>query len=169
MTGMLVSIGRFSAVEGGDGKLKVRPLTPVLDNFQDGMDVFLAGARPRWTRVAGIHKTDTGMTVGLADVGTREQALALVGYLIQIPKFRLVAPPEDTHYVSTLVGASVRTREGRVLGHLEEVLPGPANDFFLVRDERGREILLPGIRQIIVEIDPGRGFIIVDPWEGMVD
>jgi 16S rRNA processing protein RimM len=50
---------------------------------------------------------------------------------------------------------------------LVEILETGANDVYLVKDDSGREILLPNIPSVILELDLERGFLRVHLLEGL--
>jgi 16S rRNA processing protein RimM len=56
--------------------------------------------------------------------------------------------------------------EGTPLGYLEEIIPSPAHDVYVVRRE-GKEVLLPAIEEVIVEINLDKGWIKVLPPAGL--
>ena len=57
---------------------------------------------------------------------------------------------------------------GRVLGTLEEVFETGSNHVFVVRRE-GRELLIPGLRQVVVSVDLQSRTMTVRLIPGMVD
>ena len=62
-----------------------------------------------------------------------------------------------------LVGAAVVTAEGRPVGTLAEVVHGSAQDLLSVRDEDGREILVPFVAALVPVVDvPGRRVVVED-------
>jgi 16S rRNA processing protein RimM len=54
-----------------------------------------------------------------------------------------------------------------LLGELVEILETGANDVYVVRDESGKEILLPNIPSVILELDIDRGLMRVHLLEGL--
>jgi len=62
---------------------------------------------------------------------------------------------------------TVITDEGVVLGQVAEILPTGANDVYLVRGER--EILLPATQEVVLQIDPVAGQMIVHLLPGLAD
>ena len=63
------------------------------------------------------------------------------------------APPEGEYYLHQLVGIDVVTDQGKNLGRLKEVILTGANDVYLVDSPEGKEILLPAIEEVILEIN----------------
>jgi 16S rRNA processing protein RimM len=70
--------------------------------------------------------------------------------------------PEGEYYVDDLIGLVVRDKEGTVIGRLSEVWETPANDIYRVLDDKGREILLPAIEDVILSVDIERGELMAD-------
>jgi 16S rRNA processing protein RimM len=60
---------------------------------------------------------------------------------------------EGRHYNYELIGLNVLTDNGDALGRLEEILETGANDVYVVRNEFGKEILLPAIPSVILDLD----------------
>jgi 16S rRNA processing protein RimM len=70
--------------------------------------------------------------------------------------------PEDEYYADDLVGLTVKDTNGGVIGKLCEVWETPANDVYQVLDDGGREILLPAIEDVILEVDIEGGTMVAD-------
>ena len=75
--------------------------------------------------------------------------------------------PEGEHYKHELVGLKVVDENDSPLGELVEILETGANDVYVVRDESGKEILLPNIPSVILDLDMGRGLMRVHLLEGL--
>jgi 16S rRNA processing protein RimM len=97
-------------------------------------------------------------------------AEVLAGTEIAIPLAERATLPEGEYYHTDLAGCEVVERSsGQSLGEVESVLEygGPA--LLRVLDREGREILVPFVLSICVEIDPGGRRIVVDLPEGLKD
>jgi 16S rRNA processing protein RimM len=75
--------------------------------------------------------------------------------------------PEGQYYQHQLLGLKVLDEEGRELGSLTQILETGANDVYVVTDEAGKELLLPVIPPVILELKPEDGFIRVHLIEGL--
>jgi 16S rRNA processing protein RimM len=66
----------------------------------------------------------------------------------------------------------VSTVEGEQLGAIEQIIPTGANDVYVVRSGAAtgspKEILIPAISSVIIEIDADRKRMVVDLPEGLV-
>ena len=75
--------------------------------------------------------------------------------------------PEGQYYQYELLGLNVVDEENHLLGILTEILETGANDVYVVTDEAGRELLLPAIPSVILDLQPESGFIRVHLLEGL--
>ena len=46
----------------------------------------------------------------------------------------------------------VYTEEGKLLGKVDDIYNTGANDIYVIKDELGKQILLPGIKEVIKEV-----------------
>lgn len=90
-----------------------------------------------------------------------------IGSEIHLDREQLPAADETGVYHWEALGLEVRTRQGALVGHIEEIQSMPANDLWVVRDG-GRESLIPVVEPIVVEIDLPAGVAIIDPPAGLV-
>ena len=75
--------------------------------------------------------------------------------------------PEGKVYQYELFGFNVLDESGNSLGELVEILETGANDVYVVRNESGKEILLPAIPSVVLEINPERRLMRVHLLEGL--
>ena len=66
---------------------------------------------------------------------------------LRIPADKAPALPPDTYFHWQLLGLSVVTEDGTILGQVAEILQTGANDVYLVRGDR--ELLLPATSEVI--------------------
>ena len=76
---------------------------------------------------------------------------------------------KNEYFIADLIGMDVCLEDGSHLGTLEEVLQTGANDVYEVRLEDGREVLIPAIRQCILEVDVEAGRMTVHLLEGLLE
>ncbi len=73
---------------------------------------------------------------------------------------------EPSYQVKDIVGFDVITKDGEVLGQLEDVLPSGANDIFVVGKEK-KEILIPALKSVVLSVDKEKRQITVDLPTGL--
>jgi len=96
-----------------------------------------------------------------------EDAQRLRGQPIEIPLNHLQPLPEGQYYYFQLIGLEVRTTQGELLGNITEILTAESNDNYIVSGAKG-EILIPATEDIVKSIDLNKGYVIIEPIEGLL-
>ena len=65
-------------------------------------------------------------------------------------------------------GLDVYTDSNEYLGKVDDIFPTGSNDVYVVKDSLGKQILLPGISDVIKEIDVENGKITVTLIKGLI-
>lgn len=166
-----MTIGAVTAPHGVRGEVRVLPLTDFPDRFFDLKRVYLlVGQTREERRVEGVKALSRGLfLLKLAGIDRREEAEGLRRAEVQVPRAEAAPLPPGRHYIFDLIGLPVVTVNGEELGKLKEVLTTAANDVYVVEDQRGREILIPAVRHVVLSIDVERGEIVVDPPLGLLE
>ncbi|WP_409292226.1 ribosome maturation factor RimM [Peribacillus sp. SCS-37] len=97
------------------------------------------------------------------------QAEPLKGGILKVPEDQLHELAEGEYYYHQIIGCTVTTMEGEEIGTIREVLSPGANDVWVVKGKRGKEILIPYIDEIVKEIDIEEKLIKILPMEGLLD
>ncbi len=166
----LVCIAAVAAPHGVRGALRLRCFTadpasvaaygPLHD--RDGTELFAV-------RVIGRAKG--GVIVAAAGVTSREQAEALRGRELFVPRAALPAPGEDEFYYADLIGLAVLDPEGRPLGRVSAVTNHGAGDVIEIARPGAPPLLVPFTHAAVPQVDLAGGRIVVAPpvelrWEG---
>ena len=67
-----------------------------------------------------------------------------------------------------MIGLDVYTDEGKLLGKVDDIYNTGADDIYVVKDELGKQILLPGIDEVIKEVDLDNEKILVHLIPGLI-
>lgn len=167
-----VAVGRILAPHGTAGLLKVLPLTDFPGRCRELKEVTceLDGSRRLLTvERAALH--GRFWLIKFSDIDTREGAVALRGALILINADERVALPAGSYYYDQLIGLKVYNRAEECLGQVEEIIPGPGHDLYLVRRPlpEVNSFLLPAVKAFVLDIDPAAGRITAEPPPGLMD
>lgn len=170
----LIQLGKIIGVHGIRGALKVLTYAESIESYttQDSVIVQNAAGEQASCHLLDCRPHKKTLRVMLEHVTTRNQAEVLVGGGIYVPKDSLPPLDEDTYYWHELIGMAVSTVEGVQLGAIEQIIPTGANDVYVVRSGTAtgspKEILIPAISSVVIEIDADRKQIVVDLPEGLV-
>lgn len=75
---------------------------------------------------------------------------------------------EGIYYIVDLLGLEVYTDEGQLLGKVDDIFNTGSNDIYVVKDELGKQILLPGIPDVLKNVDLEKGKITVHLINGLM-
>ena len=164
MTTQPVVLGRISGLFGVRGWVKVYSYTEPREAVLQ-YDRWLLSGKDGWQEATVAEGQRHGKTViaridGYVD---RDQAAALVGTEIAVPRGALPETGKDQYYWSDLEGLRVVHRDGTELGRVSHLLETGANDVMVVEGEQER--LIPFVMdKVVIGVDLDKGEIEVD-WE----
>jgi 16S rRNA processing protein RimM len=101
----------------------------------------------------------------LEDICDVDSAKVLVGCKVLIPMNMLEDLPAGEYYWRDIIGLAVYDENGKYLGRIESIFPTGSNDIYVCKGER--EILLPAIADVIVQIDLDKSVMTVKLLEGL--
>ena len=102
---------------------------------------------------------------GIDDMNEAEKCK---GLFLKIDRKDAKKLPKDTYFIADLIGLQVYTQEGKLLGKVDDIFKTGANDVYVVKDEKGKQILLPSIPDVLKQIDLENGKIIVHLIKGLI-
>lgn len=163
-----VVVGQIERPFGVKGEVKVRSLTDVPGRLETLTRVHLVGkdGRTMDTAVTHVRRAGAGYIIGLAGVLNPEEAGRWRGGLLEVPRGATPPLPDGQFYECDLIGLSVHTQEGQLLGLLEEVWEAPANHLFVVRRD-GKEMLIPAVKDVVAAVDVDRRTMTIRMIEGL--
>ncbi len=88
---------------------------------------------------------------------------------ILVTRENAVPLEEGEYFICDIIGATVQTQEGTVIGKLTDVLQTGANDVYIVEDENAKEILLPVIPDCVKKVDVDNKLITVKIMDGLIE
>jgi 16S rRNA processing protein RimM len=166
----LLAIGRVVKAFGVRGEIVVQSFSDSPKRFARLRRAWL-GRNPSEIHEVEIRVTSIeprGVRVRLMGVEDRSAAASLVGsYLFVGPKERVKVPP-GRHFIHEIVGYEVVDAERGAIGRLRGVLKLPAQDVYVV-SRRGRDVLIPAVREFVVGIDSDTKSIQVRLIDGMLE
>ena len=149
---------------GLHGDLKVEPLTDFPLRFSSGSVLTLQG-QP--TRVERCRSVRGGLLVKLDLVKDRTRAESLRGQLLTIPQHQVSSLPEGSYYHFQIIDIGVWTEQGECLGDVKEIITTGSNDVYVVRAKGRKELLIPALEGVILEVNLGENRMTVCLPEGL--
>jgi len=162
----LILVGQVAGGFGVRGEVRVTAFTA------DPLALKAYGPLLRADGSVGLTLTTAraakGAVIGRAkEIETKEQADALRGLKLFVPRERFPAPDEDEVYVTDLIGLEARAPDGRVLGRIKAVQNFGASDMLEITPaEGGQTWYLPFTLEATPELHIADGWILaVRPTE----
>ncbi|WP_128894265.1 ribosome maturation factor RimM [Longirhabdus pacifica] len=90
------------------------------------------------------------------------------GGMLKVTSDQLLELDEDEYYFHQIVGCEVLTDEGELLGVVKEILTPGANDVWVVKREQGKDLLVPYIDDVVLDVDMDQKKITVSLLEGLL-
>ena len=152
-----LTVGLVLKPQGIRGELKVKPYTDSAEDFRAFSRVFL---EEREYKVLSVRTGGGAVYLGLKGVADRNAAELLRGKEITIPRDEAPEPEEGRYYIADLLGLSIVTETGKVLGTLKDVRQA-ATDIYTLYDGV-RDILFPVADGVVLAVDRAAGTITVN-------
>ena len=163
-------VGVITATHGIHGEVKVFPTTDDPNRFKKLKKVLLdTGIQKLELEVAGVKFFKKFVILKFKEFDDINQVEKYRKCPLLVTRENAVRLKKNEYFIADLIGLKVYTEDGTFLGNLEDVMQTGANDVYQIVTEEGKEILLPAIRQCILDVDIESGNMKVHLLEGLVD
>ena len=157
-----LEIGQIVNTFGIKGMVKVKPFSDDIRRFDKLKNVYIKKNSIEKKYIIEEVKYHKQMVlIKFKGIDKIEEAELLKNSYILINREDEEPLEEGVYYIVDLLGLDVYTDENILLGNLEDIYNTGSNDIYVVKDENGKQILLPGIPDVIKEVDIENKKIIV--------
>ena len=161
-------IGQIVNTNGLKGVLKIKPFTDDIKEFETFESIYIEKKDEliefKIEKVSYVKNMVLLKLKGIEDLNTAQQYKNLY---IKIRRDSLPKLPKNTYYIVDLLACDVYTTEGELLGKVDDIFNTGSNDIYVVKDEKGKQILIPAIKDVIKQIDLLNKKITVKLMEGL--
>ena len=161
-----LTVGFLRRPHGLQGEMIMDLHTDFPERMKRGRKLFV-GENYQPMTLTSVRPYSSGLLVKFKDVETPEDAGKFRNQWVYVETKDAPPLPEGQIYQHELFGFQVVDEHENLLGELVEILETGANDVYIVKDESGKEILLPAIPSVILELDPVRRLMRVHLLEGL--
>jgi 16S rRNA processing protein RimM len=162
---LFLAIGRVVKPHGVRGEISVEVHTDRLERFEKGRTVFI-GDGERALTSEGYRTHKSSILLKLAGVENRSHAENLRGKWLKIPFVDAIPLDNGEYFLFQALGLNVFTDLGDHLGKVVEIIETGANNVFVV-DSNGRELLIPDIDEVILDVDIDEGKMVINVIPGL--
>ncbi len=165
-----IRIGVISASHGIKGEAKIYPTTDDIHRF-DRLEYCFLEDKDEMIRldVSSVKYVKGMPVVGFSQFHSIDDVLRYKNKDLLIPREEGVELEEDEFYIADLIGLSVITDTGEALGTLTDVMETGANDVYIIKTPEKKEILLPAIRDCILDVNLDESIMTVHIIPGLLD
>ena len=166
-TKKLLEVGKIVSVFGIKGEVKVQPWCDTPQFMCDFDTLYYKSATPVVVERSRVQKNMVVMKIKGTD--TVEDAQKLRNRVLYIDRDD-VELDEGCYFVQDLIGLTViESKDGKVYGKISDVSETGANDVYHIKDEDGREYLIPAIPDVIDSVDIEGGVMKITALDGLFD
>ena len=166
----LLQVGIITSTHGVRGEVKVYPTTDDPRRFRRLKEVVLDTGREKLNlEIEGVKFFKQFVILkfkGLDNINDIEKYRQKSLYVTRKNAVRL---QRDEYFIADLIGLKVQDEHGKELGTVKDVIETGANDVYEVEMADGRSLLLPAIKQCILNVDVENGMMQVHVLEGLLD
>lgn len=166
----MIKLGKIVGTFGIKGELKIYPLTNFKEMFLDFDYLFLATEKDLLKVDVVKARIQKNTVIILFDgIDSINQAQDFIGRDILIEESSLPELDETEEYVYKLLGMKVYLENNELLGSISDVFDNGAHGIYEIKDENGKEILIPVLDETIISRDFDEGKMVVRLLPGLLD
>lgn len=162
-------IGQIVNTSGLKGVIKVKPFTDDITKFNNLKTIYISIKKElKEFKIEQVRFSKNMVFLKLEGIDTIEEAENYRNLYLKVKRDKDEKLEEGSYYIVDIIGCKVLTDEQKELGKVDDVFSTGSNDVYVVKDEVGKQILLPAIKEVIKKIDIENKTITVHLLEGLV-
>lgn len=167
----MFDVGKIVNTHGIRGEVKVQRITDFEERFHVGSTLyFVKNQEPPLKLTVASHRKHKSFDLlqfeNLAEINDVED---FKNGMLKIKKEQLHELPKGEYYHHEIIGCVIYTTTGELLGVITEILSPGANDVWVIKQEKGRDILIPFIDEVVKKVDINEKKVTMKWMEGLLD
>lgn len=165
-----LEIGQIVNTFGIKGMVKIKPFTDDIKRFDKLESIYIGNDKNKKEyQIEEIKYHKNMVLMKLEGIHTPEEADSLRQSYLFVDRQKEEPLEEGVYYIVDLLGLEVYTDNGQFLGLVEDIFNTGSNDVYVIKDELGKQILLPGIPEVLKEVNLEKGKITVHLIKGLME
>lgn len=164
-----LEIGKIVNTHGLRGEVKIVPWTNTPDVFEDIEYVYVKGREEKRFEILNVKYQKNNIIVKLKGLDDISDAEMLKNSVVMTDREQLGELEEGEYYITDLIGCEVVSEDGKVYGDLDDVINTGSNDIYIVKRSGMKDLLIPVIDEVVLDIDIEAKKITVRLMEGLED
>lgn len=161
-------IGKIVNTQGIKGDVRIIPMTDDIKRFELLKEVEIY--TNKWTKTLTIERVwyhKQFVIIKFKEINSMTEGETLKESLIRIPSELALPLNEDEYYSRDLYDMSVVTENGENLGVITSIINTGANDVYEITNDKKETILIPAIKQCILNVNVQEKLMTVHLLEGL--
>lgn len=164
-----IEIGQIVNTNGLKGVVKVNPFTDDISKFEDLKYVYIQLKNElKKVKIEQVRYNKNQVLLKLEGIDSIEEAEKYRNFYLKTEKESQEDLGEDTYYIVDLIGLDVYSDKNEYLGKIEDVFSTGSNDVYVVKDNLGKQILIPAIADVVKEVDLKNKKMIINLIPGLI-
>ena len=164
-----LEIGQIVNTFGIKGMVKVKPFTDNIRKYDTLKTIYIQNKKEKKEyQIEEVKYHKDMVLIKLKGINTINEAEQLRQSYLLIDREKEEPLEEGIYYIVDLIGLEVYTDEGKLLGQVDDIFNTGSNDVYVVKDKLGKQILLPGIPEVLKKVDVENKKIIVHLIPGLM-
>lgn len=165
----MLQVGVITKTHGVHGEVKVFPTTDDAERFKELKQVILdTGKETLSLEIQAVKFFKQYVILKFKGIDSINDIERYKRCPLLVTRDEAVKLEEDEYFIADMIGLTVATEDGDVLGTLKDVIRTGANDVYVIQSDRYGEVLLPAIKDCILDVDIQGGRMKVHLLDGLV-
>lgn len=165
----LLQVGVITQPHGVRGEVKVFPTTDDPVRFKKLKKVILdTGKEKLDLEVEHVKFFKQFVIVKFKEFDNINDIERYIRCPLLVTRENAVPLEEDEYFVADMIGMKVITEDGTEFGTLSDVMETGANDVYVIDSKEHGEVLMPAIKECVLNVDMESGIITVHLMSGLI-
>ena len=165
----ILQVGVISSVHGVHGEVKVFPTTSDPNRYKKLKEVILDTKKEQITlKISGVKFFKQFVIVKFEGYDNPNDIEKYKGCSIYVTRENAIKLSKDEYFIADLIGIDVFDETGHI-GVVTDVIETGSNDVYVVKEDNGKELLLPAIKQCILDVNIEESKMTVHVMDGLRD
>lgn len=165
----MFQVGVISSTHGVRGEVKVYPTTDDVKRFKKLKEVILdTGREQKLLEIETVKFFKQFVILKFKGIDSINDIEKYKGKSLLVDREHAVKLKKDEYFIADMIGMRVVTEAGQAFGTLKEVIETGANDVYIIDTKEHGEVLVPAIKQCILDVDIENSTMRIHLLEGLV-
>lgn len=165
----MLQVGVITSTHGLKGEVKVFPTTDDVNRYKKLKEVILLIGKDEINlKIESVKFFKNQVIVKFVGINDIDDVIRYKGESVYVSRENAVKCEKDEYFIADLIGVEVY-ENGDALGRITDVIQTGANDVYVVEMVDKKELLIPAIKDCILEVSIKNNRMNVKLLEGLLD